>query len=82
MTDDEQAPDWFFRLDPEVQAALIANPHGALPPGIVEKVLTHAHTAYWSGWQGSGPWQLWADDARGIEAEGRRREAAAADHDN
>lgn len=71
---DETPPDWFSQLDADAQAALLADPHGDLPAGLVDKILRHVNQTYFTETDSPRRWQLWPDDARRIEAERRRRD--------
>ena len=74
MTDnDVQAV--FAQLSIEHRAALLANPHGALPTHIVERLMRtgHVYTAYWpNGPDSPRAWRLWPSDADALEDERSR----------
>lgn len=69
MTDND-FPVVFAQLPIEHRAALLANPHGALPPQLADRLLAHAYTAYWvNGPGGASRWQVWPSEANVLEDE-------------
>lgn len=74
---DQKAPEWFYQLDDDAQAALLADPHGDVPGWIATTIITHVNKIAWDGQNREPGWQLFPDDARLIEAERHRRESVA-----
>ncbi|WP_273734179.1 hypothetical protein [Mycolicibacterium septicum] len=69
MTDSE-LPEVFNHLPLEHRAALLANPHGALPGPLAEKLVGHIYTAHWvNAPNNTRRWRLRPSEATALEDE-------------